>query len=94
MKDLPVARAVDAQPAEASLERVAAVALTGAITAYRRVVSPWLPARCRFLPSCSAYAAEAIAVHGPWRGAALAAARIGRCHPWHAGGLDPVPPRR
>jgi putative membrane protein insertion efficiency factor len=77
-----------------AVDRVASTALLGAITAYRSVVSPWLPARCRFHPSCSAYAAEAIAVHGALRGSGLAMARIGRCHPWHAGGLDPVPPRR
>jgi putative membrane protein insertion efficiency factor len=70
--------------------------LLGAIAIYRAVVSPWLPSRCRFAPSCSAYAAEAIAAHGPLAGTRLAAARIARCHPWHAGGHDPVPavPRR
>ncbi len=76
------------------LARGSAVVLLSAIGVYRRVVSPWLPARCRFHPSCSAYAAEAIDVHGAARGAALAVARIGRCHPWHPGGHDPVPPRR
>ena len=67
-------------------------ALLMLITGYRYVISPWLPARCRFAPSCSAYAAEAIALHGPWVGTRLAIARIARCHPWHAGGHDPVPP--
>lgn len=62
------------------------------IAGYRYFISPWLPARCRFAPSCSAYAAEAIALHGPWVGTRLAIARIARCHPWHAGGHDPVPP--
>jgi putative membrane protein insertion efficiency factor len=65
--------------------------LIGSIHAYRLVVSPWLGRRCRFEPSCSAYAAEAIAVHGALRGTGLAFARVGRCHPWHAGGHDPVP---
>jgi putative membrane protein insertion efficiency factor len=65
--------------------------LLGAIAGYRSIVSPWLPARCRFEPSCSAYAAEAIARHGPLAGSRLAVARIARCHPWHPGGHDPVP---
>ena len=64
------------------------------IAGYRLIVSPWLPARCRFAPSCSAYAAEAIALYGPWVGTRLAIARIARCHPWHAGGHDPVPAAR
>lgn len=64
--------------------------LTLAIRAYR-MVSQWLPPRCRFYPSCSAYALEAIHVHGAGRGTWLAARRIGRCHPWNPGGIDPVP---
>jgi uncharacterized protein len=56
-----------------------------------RVVSTRLPPRCRFHPSCSAYALEALERHGALRGAALAARRVGRCHPWNAGGFDPVP---
>ncbi len=71
--------------------RAATTTLLSAIGAYRLVVGPWLPNRCRFHPTCSAYAAEAIALHGPARGGALALTRIGRCHPWHAGGVDPVP---
>jgi putative membrane protein insertion efficiency factor len=57
-----------------------------------RLVSRWLPPRCRFHPSCSAYALEALARHGAGRGTRLALARVGRCHPWNPGGLDPVPP--
>jgi uncharacterized protein len=57
-----------------------------------RVVSSRLPPRCRFYPSCSAYALEALAEHGATRGAWLATRRVSRCHPWHTGGLDPVPP--
>jgi putative membrane protein insertion efficiency factor len=64
------------------------------IVAYRRWVSPALPARCRFHPSCSAYALTAIATHGPVRGLGLAIWRLLRCHPFHPGGYDPVPPPR
>src|SRR5207247_2317099 len=64
------------------------------IVAYRRWISPALPARCRFYPSCSAYALEAITVHGPVRGTALAIWRLLRCQPFHPGGYDPVPPAR
>lgn len=63
------------------------------IRAYRFFVSPWLGARCRYYPTCSAYAQEAIAVHGAGRGLWLSIKRIGRCHPWHEGGHDPVPLR-
>jgi putative membrane protein insertion efficiency factor len=63
------------------------------IVAYRRWVSPVIPARCRFYPSCSAYALEALTVHGVGRGLSLAVWRLLRCHPFHPGGYDPVPPR-
>lgn len=62
------------------------------IRGYRRFISPVIPARCRFHPSCSAFALEAVAVHGPVRGPALALWRLLRCHPFHPGGYDPVPP--
>ncbi|GAA2216808.1 hypothetical protein GCM10010429_46030 [Micromonospora olivasterospora] len=62
-----------------------------AIVAYRRWISPALPARCRFYPSCSAYALEAVARHGAIRGAGLTVWRLLRCHPFHPGGYDPVP---
>jgi putative membrane protein insertion efficiency factor len=59
---------------------------------YSRAVSPALPARCRFYPTCSAYAAEAIARHGAARGGWLALRRLAKCAPWHPGGVDLVPP--
>lgn len=64
------------------------------IIAYRRWISPAMPARCRFHPSCSAYALEAVETHGAVRGAWLAIRRLLRCHPFHPGGYDPVPPAR
>lgn len=68
-------------------------ALMVPIHAYRRVLSPLLGPVCRYEPSCSAYALEALRVHGALRGGWLAVRRIGRCHPFHSGGYDPVPPR-
>src|SRR5277367_1771808 len=65
--------------------------LVGLLTGYRRFVSPLLGPRCRFYPSCSAYALEAVQVHGALRGSWLAVCRLSRCHPFHAGGIDPVP---
>lgn len=70
---------------------VAAALLRAAILTYRYILSPLLGPRCRFAPSCSAYALEAIALHGPWRGSLLAARRLARCHPWGGDGYDPVP---
>lgn len=61
------------------------------IRGYQLIVSPWLGPRCRFHPSCSNYALEALEVHGALRGSWLAMRRIGRCHPFHPGGIDPVP---
>ena len=66
-------------------------ALLAGIGFYSRAVSPALPARCRFFPTCSAYAAEAIETHGAARGLRLALVRLAKCAPWHPGGLDPVP---
>jgi len=66
--------------------------LRGMIRVYQYLISPLLPPSCRFMPTCSAYAVEAIAVHGPLTGSWLAARRLCRCHPWSEGGFDPVPP--
>lgn len=85
-----------------ALLRLVALALTtvmvAAIQAYRYLVSPMLPPSCRFLPTCSAYAIEALRTHGPIRGSLLAVRRIARCHPIAAlggsSGYDPVPPRK
>ena len=62
------------------------------LRAYQLLISPVLGQNCRFYPSCSCYAHEAIEQHGVIRGGWLAIRRLGRCHPWHPGGLDPVPP--
>ncbi len=77
--------------AAAGASRLAARVLIGAIRVYRVALSPWLGTRCRYIPTCSAYALEAIERFGPLRGGWLAAARIGRCHPWAGSGYDPVP---
>lgn len=61
---------------------------------YQLFISPALPPTCRFTPSCSAYAVGSLREHGALRGLWLTARRLAKCHPWHAGGYDPVPPRR
>lgn len=66
-------------------------AATVPILLYRRTLSPVLPHRCRFVPSCSEYARQAILQHGLLRGAGYALRRLIRCGPWHPGGFDPVP---
>lgn len=65
--------------------------LIGLLKAYRAVVSPLYGNVCKYYPSCSAYALEAVTVHGSFRGSWLAARRLLSCHPWAAGGYDPVP---
>lgn len=68
--------------------------LIGLIRLYKTLLSPMLPSACRFQPTCSVYATEAIRNHGALRGSILAIRRIGRCHPLHPGGYDPVPPNQ
>jgi putative membrane protein insertion efficiency factor len=72
----------------------ARMALLGAIKLYRITISGWLGGQCRFSPTCSRYAEEAIRTHGAVRGSALTIGRILRCNPFGRGGIDPVPPRR
>jgi uncharacterized protein len=64
----------------------------GLIRVYQYLISPLLGPHCRFYPSCSHYAVAAIQAHGLLRGGYLSLRRLSRCHPWHPGGLDPVPP--
>ena len=65
--------------------------LIALVRGYRYALSPWWGTQCRFTPPCSQFAIEALERHGAWKGSALALRRIARCHPWHAGGFDPVP---
>lgn len=67
--------------------------LIGLLRAYRFAISPLYGQVCRYHPSCSAYALEAVTIHGSLRGTWLSVRRLGRCHPWAAGGYDPVPPK-
>jgi putative membrane protein insertion efficiency factor len=69
-------------------------ALVALLRGYQRFVSPLLPPSCRFHPTCSSYAVEALRVHGVLKGTGLTLVRLAKCAPWHPGGLDPVPPRR
>jgi uncharacterized protein len=77
-----------------SLGAPARAVLIAAIRLYRLLLSGWLGGQCRFSPSCSHYAEEAVRVHGAVRGTALAAWRLARCGPFTSGGVDHVPPRR
>ena len=74
-------------------KKIASALLLRLLRLYRVAISPALGPTCRYVPSCSAYAEQAIRSHGPWRGLWLAVHRILRCHPFAAGGLDPVPRR-
>jgi uncharacterized protein len=75
------------------LLRILSLPLLALLWVYQRFVSPALGPACRYYPSCSQYAVDAIRIHGPFHGPILAALRLLRCHPWAAGGIDPVPPR-
>lgn len=65
--------------------------LVGFLKLYRLLISPLYGQVCKFYPTCSAYALQAVETHGAWKGTILAARRLARCHPWSAGGYDPVP---
>lgn len=73
------------------MKRIPSRVLVGAIAAYQKLVSPILGANCRYRPTCSTYAREAVDRHGVVRGGWLAVRRLGRCHPLRPGGYDPVP---
>lgn len=75
----------------AALGRLLAWPLIALVGAYRVMLSPWLGNNCRFEPTCSAYALEALKKHGAFRGTWLTARRVARCHPWGSSGYDPVP---
>lgn len=74
-----------------SIAELLAMPLIGVIRVYQYAISPMLGRSCRFYPSCSEYSIEALRRHGAIRGSWLALRRVGRCHPWHPGGHDPVP---
>jgi putative membrane protein insertion efficiency factor len=74
--------------------RIPALILIGIFRLWQLLASPTYGQTCRFYPTCSSYGVEAVRVHGAVRGGWLAVRRIGRCHPWNPGGVDPVPPRK
>ena len=76
-----------------TMERVIARAMEMPVHFYRYAISPLLPPSCRYTPTCSQYAIEALRLHGPLRGSWLAIRRSLSCHPWGGSGYDPVPPR-
>jgi uncharacterized protein len=79
--------------AEPPASSVAQRMLLGLVRGYQLALSPWLGGRCRYEPTCSAYAVEALERFGAWRGTLLALRRLARCHPWGRSGYDPVPGR-
>ena len=73
------------------VDRLFSAALILLVRSYQLLVRPWLAGSCKFAPTCSEYAVEALHRHGPWRGTYLTARRVARCHPFGPGGFDPVP---
>ena len=65
----------------------------GVVLFYKYAISPLTPSSCRYTPTCSTYAIDALKTYGPWRGGWMALRRIGSCHPWGGHGYDPVPPK-
>jgi putative membrane protein insertion efficiency factor len=91
MSEDPKGVRVDVDPHHARLARALAWPLIMVVRGYQLFLSPLLPPACRYTPSCSTYAVEALQRHGALRGSWLAARRIARCHPFSPGGYDPVP---
>lgn len=77
--------------ARSAVRRLLAAPLLGLIWFYRHGISPFTPPSCRYTPTCSQYAAEAVRRYGPFKGGWLALKRLARCHPWGGSGYDPVP---
>ena len=73
------------------MRKILTAPVTLLIQAYRYILSPLIGTQCRYTPSCSQYALDAVQAHGVGKGLWLAIKRVGSCHPWHAGGYDPVP---
>ncbi|WP_106478179.1 membrane protein insertion efficiency factor YidD [Phytohalomonas tamaricis] len=76
------------------IAKTATAVLVAVVKGYQYGISPLLGPRCRFWPTCSYYAIEALRTHGPLSGSWLTLKRLGKCHPFHAGGVDPVPPAK
>jgi putative membrane protein insertion efficiency factor len=88
----PISRKAASSPDfQSTLKRLVAKPFIWLVRAYQLLISPFLPPSCRFHPTCSHYAIEAMHKHGAGKGLWLSLRRIGRCHPWHPGGHDPVP---
>ena len=91
MRELGRAAQARCRAAASAAERGLRSGLIGLVKGYRLLLSPWLGASCRFMPTCSVYALQALERHGAGRGSYLTLARLARCHPWCEGGLDEVP---
>ncbi len=73
--------------------RLPSLLMIGLVRLYQRFISPLTPPSCKFYPSCSSYAVQSLQTHGLMKGGVLTVARLGRCHPWQLGGINPPPPR-